>query len=174
MVTLKNLRSGEKIDTVIRKHWIAYAIVFLYFLGGVFFSYLFLKIVWNTPGSLFLIVLFWMYYALFLYTSWLNYELDVFIITNNRVVCVEQKSFLNRSVGECTLDKVQEVSFETRWFFANIFDFGTLTMKTAGSTTNFDMQFSPQPMERARHINNVVDRYRDSHSFQQPEVKDKA
>jgi hypothetical protein len=64
--------------------------------------------------SVLILSIFWMYYLLFLYVSWINYELDVFIFTNNRIVCVEQKTFLNRAVGETTLDKVQEVSIETK------------------------------------------------------------
>jgi len=68
---------------------------------------------------------------MFLYISWLNHELDLFVITNNRVICIEQKSFLNRAVGECTLDKIQEVSIETKGFFANVLDYGTVTLKTA-------------------------------------------
>ncbi len=160
-VTLKQLRTWEQIDTVIRKHWITYVILWVYFFLGIFFSLLFLRVVSDSPATMFILVCFWLYYVMFLYTIWLNYELDIFTITNNRVICVEQKSFLNRTVGECTLDKVQEVSFETKGLFANLLDFGTLTLKTAGSTTNFDMQFCPNPMDKARHINNVVDRYRD-------------
>lgn len=103
-----------------------------------------------------------MYYSIFLYISWLNYELDVIILTNNRIVCVEQKTFLNRSVGETTLDKVQEVSIETKWLLANLFDFGTLKILTSGSSPSFDMTYSPHPMTSSRYINNLVDRYRDS------------
>lgn len=109
-----------------------------------------------------LMVVFWMYYAMFLYISWLNYELDVFVFTNNRIVCVEQKTFLNRAVWETTLDKVQEVSIETKWLLANLFDFGTLRIMTSGSSPSFDMTYSPHPMKSSRYINNLVDRYRDS------------
>ena len=162
---LQNLRSGEKVDSVIRRHWIVFAMIWLYAIGGVFLSGVILIMVGNTSVMWLLLIVFWMYYSMFLYISWLNHELDLFVITNNRVICIEQKSFLNRSVGECTLDKIQEVSIETKWFFANIFDYGTVTLKTAGSTTNFDMTFSPKPMESSRYINNIVDRYRDAHSF---------
>lgn len=116
----------------------------------------------TTASIVLLMITFWMYYALFLYVSWLNYELDVFIFTNNRIVCVEQKTFLNRTVWETTLDKVQEVSIETKWLLANLFDFGTLHIMTSGSSQSFDMTYSPHPMRSSRYINNLVDRYRDS------------
>ncbi len=162
---LQNLRSGEKVDSVIRRHWIVFAMIGVYALGGVFLSAVLLATMGNNSVTWLGLVVFWMYYSMFLYISWLNHELDLFVITNNRVICIEQKSFLNRSVGECTLDKIQEVSIETKGFFANILDYGTVTLKTAGSTSNFDMTFSPKPMESSRYINNIVDRYRDDHSF---------
>ena len=81
------------------------------------------------------------------------------------MVVIEQKSFLDRDVGECTLDKIQEAGVRTKGLFANLFDYGTITLKTAGSTTNFDMTFCPKPMDCGRYINNIVDSYRDDHSF---------
>ena len=67
-----------------------------------------------TTLSIFGNVIFWMYYSMFLYISWLNHELDLIVVTNNRVVVVEQKSFLDRDVGETTLDKIQEAGVRTK------------------------------------------------------------
>jgi hypothetical protein len=161
-IQLNNLRSGEKVDIVLRRHWIAFAFLAVYAFAWIFFSIILLVILWTGAFSILVITAFWMYYSLFLYVSWLNYELDVFILTNNRIVCVEQKTFLNRAVGETTLDKVQEVSIETKWLLANLFDFGTLKILTSGSSPSFDMTYSPHPMTSSRYINNLVDRYRDS------------
>jgi len=162
MIKLSNLRSWEKVDIVLRRHWIAFVFLAVYALGGVALTLIVFLTLWTSASISLLMVIFWMYYSLFLYVSWLNYELDVFIFTNNRIVCVEQKTFLNRSVGETTLDKVQEVSIETKWLLANLFDFGTLRIMTSGSSPSFDMTYSPHPMRSSRYINNLVDRYRDS------------
>ena len=101
-----------------------------------------------------------MFYSMFLYIHWLNYELDILVITDCRLIAVEQKSFLNRAVGETYLDKVQEVSFQIKGLFANLFDYGHILPKTAGSTSRFDMTFSPKPMYNARRLNNVIDAYK--------------
>lgn len=161
-IQLKNLRSGEKVDIVLRRHWIAFAFLAIYAFWGIFFTIVLLVALGTSASVILMISAFWMYYLLFLYVSWLNYELDVFILTNNRIVCVEQKTFLNRAVWETTLDKVQEVSIETKWLLANLFDFGTLRIMTSGSSESFDMTYSPHPMTSSRYINNLVDRYRDS------------
>jgi len=161
-IKLNNLRSWEKVDIVLRRHWIAFAFLAIYGLGWILFTIVLFSVLGSSASVILMNIAFWMYYSLFLYVSWLNYELDVFILTNNRIVCVEQKTFLNRSVGETTLDKVQEVSIETKGLLANIFDFGTLKILTSGSSPSFDMTYSPHPMTSSRYINNLVDRYRDS------------
>jgi len=161
-VQLENLRTGESVDIVLRRHWIAFAFLAIYALWGILLTVIYVMTFTWIASTVLLLSIFWMYYLLFLYVCWINYELDVFIFTNNRIVCVEQKTFLNRSVGETTLDKVQEVSIETKWLLANLFDFGTLKILTSGSSPSFDMTYSPHPMRSSRYINNLVDRYRDS------------
>jgi membrane protein YdbS with pleckstrin-like domain len=159
-IQLHNLRPDEKVDLVVRRHWIAFAFLAIYLLGWVFFTLCLFFMVQGIFVNL-LIIVFWMYYLIFLYISWINYELDIFVFTNNRIICIEQKSFLNRAVAETTLDKIQEVNIETKGLLANIFDFGTLTIITAGSSPSFDMTYSPRPMVNARYINNLADKYRD-------------
>jgi signal transduction histidine kinase len=161
-VQLENLRTGEKVDIVLRRHWIAFVFLGIYALWGVILTFILIGTLWLVASCVLILSIFWMYYLLFLYVNWINYELDVFILTNNRIVCVEQKTFLNRAVWETTLDKVQEVSIETKWLLANLFDFGTLKIMTSWSSPSFDMTFSPHPMKSSRYINNLVDRYRDS------------
>lgn len=91
----------------------------------------------------------------------------MFVITNNRIVWVEQKSFLNRAVTECNLGQVQEVNSITKGLFANIFNYGTISIQTAGNMTNLEMTFAPLPLIQSRKILNIVDHYRDKHSYQQ-------
>jgi len=161
-VKLENLRTGEKVDIVLRRHWIAFVFLAIYALGWWILTIVIISMLWMIASSVLMLSLFWMYYLLFLYVSWINYELDVFVFTNNRIVCVEQKTFLNRTVWETTLDKVQEVSIETKGLLANLFNYGTLRIMTSWASPSFDMSYSPHPMRSSRYINNLVDRYRDS------------
>lgn len=161
-IKLENLRSGEMVEKVIRRHWIVFVVMGMYAFWGLIFT-LILPFVLGMGAIGFLaITIFWLFYSLFLYINWVNYELDIFVITNNRIICVEQHSFLNRTVGETTLDKVQEVDVQTKWLLANLLDYGTLRIMTAGSSQSFDMTYSPTPLKNSRYINNIVDRYRDN------------
>lgn len=161
-IELKNLHKWEKVVMVIRRHWIAFFFLGVYFVSALILTSIIFALFWISSFVIVSMTIFWMFYAMFLYVNWINYELDLFIFTNNRVICVEQVSFLNRAVWETTLDKIQEVGIETKGLLANIFDFGTLSIMTAGATPSFDMTFAPQPLKKSRSINNLVDRYRDA------------
>jgi hypothetical protein len=52
--------------------------------------------------------------SLFLYIEWLNNELDMYVVTNKRIIGIDQVSFLNRTISECSLADVQEVNSKTK------------------------------------------------------------
>lgn len=94
-----------------------------------------------------------------MYIEWLNHELDTFVITNNRIISVEQISFLNRAVSECNLWQVQEVNSRTKWIFANLFNYWSLSVQTAWNVTTMMMEYCPDSMQNARKILNIVDEF---------------
>lgn len=77
------------------------------------------------------------------------------------MIGIEQISFLNRSVSEANLGQVQEVNSKTKGLFANIFNYGTIKIQTAGNKTTLSMDYAPEAMEGSRKILNIVDDYRD-------------
>ena len=102
-VMIDNLRPGEKIELVLRRHWLVYVILALYFISAVIGSVMIWAFFGLNPFFNLLIVTFWMGFVLFIYMEWLNHELDMYVVTNNRIIGVEQVSFLNRVVSECNL-----------------------------------------------------------------------
>jgi hypothetical protein len=50
---------------------------------------------------------------------------------------------------------------QTKGLFSNIFDYGTLTIQTAGNANNFQMDYAPKVIQTARKALNIVDDYRD-------------
>lgn len=159
-VELQNLLKWEQVKFVIRRHWIVFVMLGVFFVGGIILTIILFAVLGFQVEVYLLSTVFWMFYSIFLYIHWLNYELDILCITDSRLISIEQKSFLNREVGETYLDKVQEVSFQVKGLFANLFDYGHIEPKTAGSTSRFDMTFSPHPMENARKLNNIIDEYK--------------
>ncbi len=166
---LEGLRPWEKLEFVIRRHWIIFVILKWYVLGAIAFSSIFFLLFWFVLWVCLLIIIFWMYFLIFLYIERLNHELDMFIITNNRVIFIEQKSFLSRSKTECNLWQIQEVKSTTTWLFANLIWYWDLKIVTAWSTEDFHMWLVPAPLEMVRKVLNLADQYRDKHSYKQPD-----
>jgi len=161
---LSNLRPWEEAALILKRHWIVYFYIWFYFCVAIFISVWIYMAIWSWFLWSIINIVFWMLAAQFIYIQWLNFELDIFIVTNNRVIWVEQVSFLNRTVSEANLWQVQEVNSKTVWIFANLLDYWTITIQTAWNATNFEMTYAPNAIQNSRKILNIVDSYRDAHS----------
>lgn len=163
LMGLRNtFRPDEELKLVLKRHWIVYLYLGFYAFFLVFSSIILLAyqstIFSFIPGSIFSIflIIYWSIYLLFLYITWANNELDLFVITDQRIRGIEQLSFLNRTISECSLDDVKEVNAQTKGLLENLFNFGTVSMHTASENSNFVMHFAPSPIDNASIIRNVI------------------
>lgn len=161
MLNLQNMRPWEEVLMVVKRHWIVYVMLFIYFFSGVIVTFMIFFFFWLNTWWYMLNIILWLILSIILYIEWLNHELDMYVVTNNRVIGLEQIAFLNRAVTECNLWQIQEVNSKAKWLFANIFNYWTLSIQTAGSKTTLKMEFCPDVMQTSRKILNVVDNYRD-------------
>lgn len=161
MLHIDNMRPWEKVLIVLKRHWIVYVILWIYFSFWLLITFIVLQIPNLYPFSYILLCVFWMFWAVFLFVQWLNHELDMFVITDNRIIWIEQISFLNRNVTECNLWQVQEVNSKTKWLFSNILNYWTIEIQTAWNATNLVMTLVSDSIGESRKILNVVDNYRD-------------
>lgn len=165
MIKLENLRPNEKVIMIVRRHWVIYIILWLILFSWILFSSTLYWLFWVSLLTNMINVIFWLFFLVLLYIKWLDHELDLYIITDNRIIWVEQVAFLNRTVTECNLWQVQEVNSRTKWLFANILNYWTLTILTAWNATNMQMSFAPNSIQEARKILNIVDNYRDNKEY---------
>lgn len=75
--------------------------------------------------------------CLFFYTYFNTFYLDIWIITNDRLVDVRQNSLFSRTVAELDLYKIQDVTSEVKGVFASLFNYGNVYLQTAGSIPRF-------------------------------------
>lgn len=73
---------------------------------------------------------------LFFYTRFIEFYLDLWIITNDRLVDVEQHGLFARSISELDLFQIQDITSEIHGMFATFLNYGTLFIKTASDNTN--------------------------------------
>lgn len=152
----------EQVELIIKRHWIVYVFIWIYFFSAVLLSS---ALVFFFPSQIWvyiILIVFWMWFSLFLYVKRLDHELDLFIITNNKVIWIEQVSLLNRTVSECSLSQVQEVWSKTMWFFANMLNYWSITILTAWNATNFTMDFAPDAINTSSKILSIINTFRNS------------
>lgn len=169
------LRDWEKLIMTLHRHWIILLFHLMYLVILIITSLVLVvyksEIMSITGGAIYWasISLFWIIFLTFMFLDWINDELDLFIITDTRIVGIDQISALTRSVSECSLDRVQEVNAHTAWLLQTIFGFGDVHIHTASESSNMVIRYAPNPIENARRINNVINEYRSGKSGKIPE-----
>ena len=79
------------------------------------------------------------------FKRWTDYYLDVLIITDKRVIDIEQKGFFHRNVATISLEKIQDISVNVSGILATFLDFGTLKIQSAGEAPEFVIRDIPEP-----------------------------
>lgn len=74
---------------------------------------------------------------LFLFFSFIDYYLDIWVITSERIIDIKQEGFFSRTVAELKLFQIQDVTSELKGFFQFIFRFGDVHVQTAGEVQRF-------------------------------------
>ncbi len=161
------LQENEEIIMTLHRHWVILVFHFLYFIA-LFWTSIILLTYQNAIIQIFWSAIYWwglsLYWILFLtfiLLYWINDELDLFIITNMRIIGIEQISVLSRSVTECSLDKVQEVNAHTSGIVEALFGYWDVHIHSASETSNIIVKYAPDPIENARRINNIIQQYKD-------------
>lgn len=136
--------NGESIIVVIRKHWLVYVLrVLILALAGalpllfaVMLPPAFREQIAAYQSADELASALFLTWLLFLWISafvlWTNYYLDIWIVTDKRVVDVNQRSLFHRDITSLRLEKIQDVTVDVSGALATLFSFGTLTIHTAG------------------------------------------
>lgn len=155
--------SQEEIVLFIRRHWMG--AIREWFFGLIMILFIILFILGAIIGQLdFIITQTSKYYVLFgisafamvtmgyLLTAWINYYLDVTIITKRHLINIRHEELLTRNVAEQSLLRVQDVSVRVEGGFQAWLKFGTVYVETAGEQPNFKMKNIPNPYVVANYI----------------------
>ena len=100
---------------------------------------------------------------LFFWNAWVDYYLDVWLVTNERIVSLEQRGLFNRTVAELRLSRVQDVAAQTKGLASTVFNFGEVRVQTAGEESNFVFHQVPHPYEVAEKAMRLADDWKHSH-----------
>ncbi len=107
--------------------------------AGVFFFVAFLGV-----ALLFLLRWFW---------CWSH---TVLVITDHRVIDIEQRGFFDRIVTEAIYAQVDEVAYRIKGFFPTIFRFGTIRVQLHGSGADIEFRRVRRPARLHDLLNDLV------------------
>ena len=91
----------------------------------------------------FLAIILWLYS----FIVWIDYYFDVWIITDQRIVNIEQKALFMRTISELKFEKIQDVSTTVTGLIPTILNFGDVHVQTAGNTEKFFFYRVPDPQK---------------------------
>ena len=92
-------------------------------------------------GTALLYLITWLY-SFFI---WVDYFLDIWIITSARVINVEQRGFFARNTSELDYTHIQDVTSEVEGIIQTIFGYGDVYVQTAGAEGKFMFRHVGKP-----------------------------
>ncbi len=87
----------------------------------------------DNPWVAFIVGVYWLFIWMAMFGLFVNHFLDQWIITNERVIDINQRDFWSRDVSSVLLVRVQDVETDISGFFHTLFGFGTVTVESAGA-----------------------------------------
>lgn len=173
---LPHRKKDEKIILLYRRHpfiliskisfWIVVAVMpFLFYLilDKTVFPFLFSPLF--SPIIILFTTLYYLYVWLFILHTFIDYYLDVWIITNYRIINIEQKGLFNRVTSEQQLYRIQDVTAEIKGVFSTFLDFGTVYIQTAGEKTRFIFKQIKNPQHCANKVSRLVEQNKKFHNL---------
>ena len=153
-----NLAKNEKVKFEIRKHWFiifvqAFLILLLSLVPLAFFailksSYNFVPSAEVTSLLRFLYSVWILFMWMGLFILWTDWYFDVWIVTNKRIIDIEQKGLFRRDIASLSLDQIQDIRIEVRGIINTLLGIGDVYVQTAGEAREFTIR-------GARHPNKV-------------------
>lgn len=168
-----HLEESEKVLRVVRKHWFIIVSELIAIAMMALFPFVILFTLTFLPAELqffsldaenvlqvtTFVIAGWLLLSFMAgFMIWTNYYLDLWIITDRRIIYVDQKSFFNRNVSMFRLERLQDIEIKTVGLLQTFLNYGSLSAQTAGSTeSNFDSTGLPDPRGLQAIIQRAMD-----------------
>lgn len=92
-------------------------------------------------GTVALLHIFW----IVLFVILIYFSFDFWVLTDQRIIAVEQKGLFSQSVAEFELSRIQDVMVEVNGMLATMLNYGTVKISTAGEHPDFEFRFVYNP-----------------------------
>jgi uncharacterized membrane protein YdbT with pleckstrin-like domain len=163
-------RPGEHVILFLRRHWSVLAkqvshVLLLFLIPPVALGVIYATIPFDmAPGTVAYVAvieglsIYYLFTLLAYFHGFIDYHLDIWIVTDQRVISIEQQGLFNRVISELNIGRVQDVTSEMKGKVQTFLHFGQVRIQTAGEEEHFVFEQVPQPDQVARVILQVHDR----------------
>lgn len=87
-----------------------------------------------------------------LFVVFVLYYLNLHIVSEERIVDIDQIGLLSHEVSELNIKTVEDVTSQTKGLFGNLLNYGTVYVQTAGAVERFEFDNVPNPERIATTI----------------------
>jgi uncharacterized membrane protein YdbT with pleckstrin-like domain len=82
---------------------------------------------------------------IFFYVAWTDYYLDILVLTDKRLIDVEQRGLFSREVSELRIENIQDATVQVNGLLETLLDLGSIHVQTAASSREFVIKHVPHP-----------------------------
>ena len=159
-VTFETQEKEEQVLLLLRRHfltnfkWLAVWVLIL--LGPIFLARLpFFEVV--PVRFAFITTIAWYLLAVgYFLEQFLSWYFNVYIVTDERIIDVDFYSLIYKEIASTKIDQIQDVTYQVGGAIRNLFNFGTLSIQTAGEKREFEFEDVPQPQKVTQFINELI------------------
>ncbi len=150
-------KADEEILEVAHEDLAAHAPRILFLCAWVILPFFFLFPLFRLgSGGVFFFTLVLGFAVFTLFRWWWRWSRTMLIITDQRVIDIEQQGFFDRTVTEAVYVQVDEVAYRIKGFFATIFRFGTLRVQLRGAGADIEFRRAHRPARLHDLLNDLV------------------
>lgn len=115
------------------------------------------------PLSILAASIFYLSTCLFFFGHFIMYYLDVWVVTTERMIDIEQFGLFSRSISELELFQVQDVTTDVHGVFPTFFNYGDVSVKTASENTSIVARQVHNPNRVREALVHLADQDRRTH-----------
>lgn len=165
-----DLEAGEHVLIETRKHWLLFVVELLPYALLALLPFVLIRIIslvpqelvqgnlagWDNPMLQAGIALWLLLVWTAAWGAFTRYFLNVWVVTNLRIVEIHQRGFFNREVSSVLLNRVQDVTTEVVGLLSSVLSIGDIKVQSAGADVEFHMRGIPRPEDTRDLIMNHV------------------
>jgi uncharacterized membrane protein YdbT with pleckstrin-like domain len=87
-----------------------------------------------------------------IFLRWTDHYLDVWIVTPERIIDIDQNGLFNREVSSIRFERVQDITTEVNGLIATFLGYGDLHVQSAGERREIMMRGAQQPSENKHFL----------------------